>query len=217
VNVALRAEADGSGLLSVRVDLDRDAAQQIGDLAKEVDARDLLAAGWAVSFSKAGDGRESVSATRKFRSPEEATVALTQLTGAGGPFRNVQLVQSRSALATRTKLQGTLDLTQGLEAFGDAGLLRLTGSPLGTAPGVPRPAADAVAFHVRADLPGSGLPLRWDPRMGESVALDAAATSSNVRGVMAAMGAVASAFGFFVLLGNRLRERRIHSTVTAPS
>ena len=133
---------------------------------------------------------------------------LSQLTGVDGPFHEVRLTQTHSALATRTRLRGTVDLTRGLDAFGDAGLLRLTGSPLGVVKGSPRPAPEAVAFHVRADLPGSGLPLRWDPRAGESVPLDATATSSNVRGVLAALAAIAATVGLFLLIVRRLRARR---------
>src|SRR5690606_2765046 len=133
---------------------------------------DLVAAGWIVEPAATdGDGTTWARARRAFGTPEEADPGLAELTGPAGPLRAVRLVRSESFGRDRFELSGTVDLRDGLEAFGDEAMAAvLEGEPLGEDPAVieerlGRPLAEVFTFELVAALPGGTT--TWSPRLGD--------------------------------------------------
>lgn len=223
MDVGVDADADGSGRVRATVTLDRDAASRIPDLADQLRTADLVAAGWEVSKPETGkDGSVSVEAVRRFRSPQEATQAVEELSGPTGPFRDFRLRRTRSFLKTRTSFDGRVDLTSGIEAFSDEALARrLGGSPLGFDPAelerqLGAPLDRIFGFRVVARLPGdvtSNAPTRagngaaWQPKLGEDVRLTATAEQWNARNIGTVAVSVVSGAAFLLVLAARFRAR----------
>src|SRR5690606_41264148 len=105
-------------------------------------------------------GTAGAGARRAFGTPEEAERVLAELTGPDGPLGDVRRVRSESFGRDRFELSGTVDLRDGLEAFGDEAMAAvLEGEPLGEDPAVSeerlgRPLAQAFTFELVAAVPG---------------------------------------------------------------
>ncbi len=190
VTVAVRAAAEGGGDVSATVSLDKEAAEQVPDLAGQLKVEDLKAAGWRIEGpTPAAGGRTELRAIKAFASPAEATRLFQELTGPTGPFASLRLTRDRSLLKTRTSLTGTVDLAGGLEVFSDeVAREKLGGLPLGIEPArleaeLGRPLADVFGFRLTADLPGdiegggSGV---WEVRLGQATAVNASAEQWNL-------------------------------------
>jgi hypothetical protein len=136
VGVGLESRADGSGRVQATVTLDRDAADQVPDLASQLRVADLARAGWVVTGPlRQADGSVVVRASKSFTSPGQVPAVVAELAGPAGPLRDVRLVQHRGFLVTSTRFSGTADLGPGIEAFGDPQLRqRLGGSSIGVDP-----------------------------------------------------------------------------------
>lgn len=223
VTVGIDSEADGSGRVRAVVTLDPAAARRVPDLADQLETDDLRAAGWEVEGPRpTAEGGVEVRAAKRFRSPQEATQAVEELTGPTGPFRDFRLRRSRSFFKTRTAFEGTVDLTGGLEGFSDDALRqRLGGSALGFDPTdierqVGEPLARIFDIRVVARLPGdiersnapgrAGNGVAWQPTLGEEVRLTAAAEQWNARNVVAGALALASGVAAVFLAVRRLRR-----------
>lgn len=181
--VTVDVAEDGSGTVEVAVgldgeamsrlpDLDEDGTPGPADLAALVRADDLVAAGWTVAEPDArADGTTWVRATRAFGTPDEAEAILAELTGPDGALRDLQVARRDSFGRSRYELSGTIDLSGGLEAFGDEGLAAaLDGEPLGEDVAAiemryGRPVAEMFAFELTASLPGADA--SWSPRLGD--------------------------------------------------
>jgi hypothetical protein len=221
--VEIDADADGTGRVRATATLDRAAAQRVPDLAGQLRTADLTAAGWEVSEPERGeDGSVSVEAVRRFRSPQEATQAVEELTGPGGPFRDFRVRRSRSFLRTRTAFEGRVDLANGIEAFSDEALKRrFQGSALGFDPAelqrqLGAPLDGVFRFRVVARLPGevssnapakAGTGAEWQPRLGEDVRLQATAVQWNLGNIGAVTVSAASGLAFLLVMARRLRRR----------
>ncbi|HUP70532.1 MAG TPA: hypothetical protein VM142_12070 [Acidimicrobiales bacterium] len=213
VTVAVRASAEGDGEISAAVSLDKEAAEQVPDLAEQLKVEDLKAAGWRIEGpAPAPGGRTRIKAIKAFASPAEATGIFEELTGPNGPFASLRLARHRSLLKTRTSLNGAVDLAAGLEAFSDEVLKeRLGGLPLGVEPGkleaeLGKPLADIFGFRLTAELPGKlDGPASWQVRLGQTTAVNAAAEQWNLTTI--ALGATSAASGL-ALLAVLLRRRR---------
>lgn len=223
VSVSVDGNADGTGRVLVGVTLDAEAATRVPDLADQLKVDDLTAAGWEVDGPEpTEDGSVEVRASKRFRSPQEATQVVEEVSGPEGPFRDFRLRRTRTFLKTRTTLDGTVDLTGGIEAFSDESLRRrLGGSALGFDPADLERSGTTLsnifAFHVRAELPGeveanttlrSGSRVGWDPQLGESTILWAGSETWNTRNIGAAAVSLLAALAFLVLVVQRVRHRR---------
>ncbi len=211
LEVDVDAGTAGSGEVRATVVLDREAAEQVPDLAGQLRVGDLERAGWRVEApSRRSDGGSQIRAVKPFRSAAGAARALRELGGDEGPFRDLRLHVDRSYLRTRTALTGTVDLSSGLEGFSDEVLRQRLGSPLGVDPAtverqLGRPLRDVVTFRVRALLPGED-PAVVTPSLGQRVEVRASAERWNVeRLVFGAVALVAGVALVGVLLG-RLRS-----------
>lgn len=227
VQVGVDVEQDGSGQVSVAVALDEAAAARVPDLADQLEVEDLVEAGWVVTGpSPEADGRTWVRATKPFSSAEEAGRVLDEITGADGPFRDLEVRRTSSLLVDEWDLAGTVDLTGGLAGFSDDALReRLDGTDVGMTEAeivavAGRPLDEAVTFQVAVSLPGeitSSAPAEvggaavWQPALGERVALVATGSRLHTDAVawfvVAAVAAVALV-AVVLLRGSRRRRSR---------
>jgi hypothetical protein len=214
--VEVAAGADGQGQVRTTVTLDRAAAEQVASVAGQQRVEDLRQAGWRVDGPEEAEGGGiRLQAAKSFSSAAGAARAVEELTGADGAFRRFQLTRSRTFLKTRTGLSGTVDLSRGLEGFIDPDLRdRLGGPGLDTANlerqlGVPL--SEVFAFRVEADLPGEvrgNAPdggAVWQPKLGETLALEATSETWNVAGMAFAATALVSGVALVVVLVRRSR------------
>ena len=221
VAVDVEAAASGGGHVRATVTLDADAAAQLPDLAEQLRIDDLEAAGWKVEGpSPASGGGMTVRATKPFTLPAEADRAMEDLGGSGGPFRSLRLTRQRTFWKTRTTLRGEVDLSAGLDAFGDDTLRqRLGGANLGLDPAavereLGRPLADLFRFEFAAGLPGaveSNAPVIrddaavWPVRLGQTVPVTAGSEAWNVVNIGAAAMSLLAAAVLVVVLVRRSR------------
>lgn len=187
---------DGKGTVSAGLGLDADALQQLGDVAAALKVDDLRNAGWTVTGPrKEGDGLTWMRLSKPFADPQEANLALAELSGPGGPFRDLRLTRTRTLFKSRTSVTGTVDLASGLAGLSDPDLAsKLADVDLGLdVEGLQRRfGADlAKALHVEfaADLPGkvtTNAPTRsagrvvWAPGPGQSTEVRAESSAFNV-------------------------------------
>lgn len=213
VTVAVRATPEGGGDVSATVSLDKEAIEQVPDLAEQLRVDDLKASGWRIEGpAPAPGGRTEISAVKSFASPAEATGIFHELSGPNGPFGALRLTRDRSLLKTRTSLTGTVDLTAGLEAFSDEVLKeRLGGLPLGVdlaqlEAELGKPLSEIFGFRLTADLPGKlDGPAVWRVRLGQASAVDATAEQWNLAPIALGATSAASGLAFITVL---LRRRR---------
>lgn len=148
VGVDVALHADGSGAVTVSVVLDAQAAAKVGDLSKVLAVDDLRKAGWSVAgpgpahrvlgpFVKDGrlpSSRAQVPATsvavvvsRPFDNVDQANAIVAGISGPEGPLRGVRFGRSSSFASTTLTARGHVDLSAGLDTFGDAALTKALG------------------------------------------------------------------------------------------
>ena len=197
----MHTEANGHGTVSVKVILDQSAVQAIGGpsaLASQLDVTDLQAAGWSVSGPTPGPNSSMViSASHAFSTPAEASQLVADLAGSGPagsrPFK-LNISRRSSFWHVYTDLSGTVNLTCGLNCFGDSGLKSSLGSATGFNPApliaqAHQTPAQVFTFALNARLPGSiastnasaraGGVLTWTPQMGQTLVLSATTQAWN--------------------------------------
>jgi hypothetical protein len=217
---------DGSGTVTVGVALDDEALAQVpdvdddgtsgpADLAALVRTEDLVAAGWTVGDPVSGEGETALRVSRPFGTPAEAEQILDELTGPAGALRDLAVTRSPSFGRTELGFTGTVDLSGGIEAFGDEGLAAaLDGEALGEDAAaiearLGQPLADAVTVEVTADLGGEAQ--AWAPRLGDpAVDMEADRTVYDVPVLALAAVAALAALALLVLLAMRLVRSRRH-------
>lgn len=120
---------DGSGTVSVDVALDAEAVDQVPRLGRQLRTDDLEAAGWTVSGPDdvGADGR-LIQATKPFASPAELSAVLGEV----GPITDATLTRDRPFAGVDFEFSATVDLSDGVEGFGDEALAELLiGLPIG--------------------------------------------------------------------------------------
>jgi len=220
VEVGIEAEADGSGRVRVEVEADREVVEAV-DLSKGLRTDDLQQAGWEVEGpTPRPEGGQRVVATKPFRTPAGAKLVIEEITGADGPFRGFRLEQTRTFARTTTRLAGTVDLAEGIEAFGDPGLrTALGGSDLGLDLGKLEQTAGApldqlVGIQVVVRLPGDveanapkvgGNEARYEVPLRQRLELTARSTAWNTFNLVAAGVAAFALLGLltFLVTGRR--------------
>ena len=198
--VTVTVEDDGSGTVSVAAQLDPEAVAELpdldgngisdaADLTKLVRVEDLQAAGWKVA-SKALKDQEGqpagaqLTVTKRFGTPDEAEKILAELSAPSAGFRDLKISRKSSFALTKYSFSGMVDLSGGLEAFGDEDLAKvLEGEPLGQDAAeieqrYGKPLDQLMRLVVRVELPG-GKKEVWQPKLGgDPVQMSA---SSSVR------------------------------------
>jgi hypothetical protein len=204
VSAGIDVDQGGGGTVRAGVGLDAEALANVGDLGAALRVDDLRQAGWKVEGPrKEGDGLTWVRASRDFSRVEDADRALSELSGAAGPFRDLAFRRTRSFLHTRTSVSGVVDLTRGLAGFADDDLQAKVGDTLRLDPEGLRaelgPDPDrALSVQFEARLPGSmraNTPARsggratWRPTLGQQVRIEASSQDLNlIPLVLAALG-----------------------------
>jgi hypothetical protein len=234
-SISVHAEAHGQGTVSVKVTLDQSAVQALGGpsaLASQLDVTDLQAAGWTVSGPSPGPNSSTViSASHAYSTPAEASQLVADLAGSGpASSRPFQLRISRrsSFWHVYTDLSGTVDLTCGLNCFGDSGLKASLGSPTGFNPAPliaqsHQAPGQVFSFALNARLPGSvastnasardGGVLTWTPQLGQTLVLSATTQTWNSGHVIAIFVLAGVLVLVLIVLGvimwrSRRRKRR---------
>ena len=196
----------GHGTVVVSVSLDPSALAAIGGqaaLAAQLKDTDLVDAGWRVTEPAAGIGSSTViTASHPFSSPAQAGALVADLAGNGSqrPFQ-LNLATHHSFWRTSTSLTGRVNLTCGLDCFGDSGLKAATGSTAGVDAGPLEKSSgeqpdQVFGFSVLARLPGSvnhtnaashlGGRAEWTPHLGQTLDLTATTEALNWTRVIAA-------------------------------
>jgi hypothetical protein len=181
--VTVDVDDDGSGTVEVAAGLDEEALSNLpdldgngvsdaDDLAALVRTSDLVTSGWTVGEPEAaGDGTTWVRVTHPFGTPEEADQVLAQLTDPDGPLRHLHVTRRDPFGRTQFGFKGTVDLSGGLESFGDEGLAAaLGGEALGEDPAAieartGQPLEDQFSLEITANLGGASK--SWHPRLGD--------------------------------------------------
>jgi hypothetical protein len=181
--VTVDVDDDGSGQVEVAAGLDEEALSRLpdlddngvsdaADLAALIRTSDLVAGGWTVGDPEAaGDGTTWVRVTHPFGTPEEADQVLAQLTDPDGPLRHLHVTRRDPFGRTQFGFKGVVDLSGGLESFGDAGLAAaLDGEALGEDPAAieartGEPLEDQFSLEITADLVGATK--SWHPGLGD--------------------------------------------------
>lgn len=201
--VTVDVAEDGSGTVEVAVGLDDEAVGQIPDLddngstdqtdlTQLVRVEDLTAAGWEVAEAEVEDGTTWFRISKPFGTPAEANEILAELTGPEGPLRDFELTRSTGFGRDGFELTGTVDLSGGLEAFGDEGLAAaLDGEPLGEDAAaieqrLGRPLAEMFTFEMDVNMPGASD--SFSPALGEGPVQIAAESTTTDTGVFALVG-----------------------------
>ena len=220
VSVEVETQAGGGGQVRATVTLDAEAAAQVPDLAEQLRVDDLRAAGWDVDGpTPAAGGGTRLAATKPFATTDGAARALEEL---GGGFGSLRLRVDRSFWKTTSTLDGEVDLSAGLGAFGDEELAGLVGGPdLGLDPAavereLGRPLGDVVTVELVGDLAGRveanapesrGGAAVWPVPLGASVPVQASAEQWNT--VSLAAGGLSLLAGFVLLTVLVRRSRRV--------
>ncbi|MDQ1402085.1 MAG: hypothetical protein QOG03_401 [Actinomycetota bacterium] len=225
---------DGSGRVQVVVTLDADAAKraasQYPEMATDLRTNDLVKAGWKVTGPTAQpDGSAVITATKPFSTLVGARTAFGELSGANGPFSGFRITQHRRFPYTTTRFEGTVDLSGGLNGFGDDKLRATLGGPgIGVDPTLLRDRAGTLvdrllSFKVAVILPkgqlasNSALPLgdsgaAWQPKLGEKAHLIASSRKYDRARLGYAIAAVVTGVAALALflwaIGKTLRSRR---------
>ncbi len=177
IDVALDVESDGSGLVSVEVTLDPEAASRIPELVAQLRTDDLVEAGWLITGPLAdGDGFVQLRAEKPFSTADQLGIVLEEITGPSGAFQNFELLRERGFGETTFTLNGTIDFTEGLDLFTDAALVEsLDGDPFGidldALEAEIGSLSEAVDVRVLARLPGeddSDTEGVWEPRLDDA-------------------------------------------------
>ena len=161
VDVHTTVERDGSGTVVVAVGLDDEAVAKVGDLGSQLRVDDLRAAGWEITGpAKEADGFTWIRATKPFADAAGAGRVMGEVNGSDGAFRGWQVRRSSSLLSNTYRVDGTIDLTRGVETFGDEQLRQLLGGdPFAQAVArleqeEGRPISEQVDVRVTVETPG---------------------------------------------------------------
>ena len=126
VGVDVVVAEDGSGTVTVTVEVDQAVVDQVNELELQVRTDDLVAAGWQVAEPVDGpDGGLVLQATKEVPSAGQFGPVLAEI----HPllFPSAELDMRRSFASTRYLWTSTLDRTVSFEAFGDPEVADLLG------------------------------------------------------------------------------------------
>lgn len=134
--MAIDVAANGSGTVTARIGLDRDAQARVGDL-RLIRYEDLSAGGWAVKPVPQPDANGWVwlEASKPFDDEGDVQAILNEIGGEDGIFKGFTLEVSDGFATTSYEILGKLDGSEGVEQFSDPEVTKvLEGLPLGRTP-----------------------------------------------------------------------------------
>ena len=135
IEVDIGFNEDGSGLVTVAVALDEQAAGLAPGITSLLLTDDIENpdSGWVYNDPRIDErGRTSFSASKPFGSPEQLESVLSEIFGSEDAFRDFTFERDTSFAQTDYRVTGVVDLSEGLDLLADAELTeRLGGNPLG--------------------------------------------------------------------------------------
>lgn len=158
VQVDVAMGDDGSGVVTITAIADADVVRQAPNLGADLRFDDVKAAGWVVDGpTPTQSGGLQVVLTHAFQTPADANALLAQIGGGAGPFVGLALDRTVVKKTTTYTLNGTLQMTGGLDAFSDPDLTATVGAtPFASQiAGAGLQPADAIGITLSATLPGS--------------------------------------------------------------
>ena len=210
MQVSMVVNPDGSGNVTVTVDVDKEIVQRTPDIADHLDFSDLKKNGWSITAPIATtSGGKQVTLVRHFANELEATAVLAQLNGNRGPFREVILRRGGKARDSSWNLSGRLEVTGGLQAFADDQLIAALGATPyeNTVKSQNLDLGKALTIEFVASLPGklkSSTAQAQDGKLTWRVATDGTpvdlATSTENVDVVGTLGGIVSKIGLFLLI-----------------
>lgn len=210
LTATVEVDGDGSGLVRAGVGLDAEALAELGDPALRLRLDDLRAAGWTVVGPRQEvDGLTWARASKPFATPDEAVLVAAELSGPGGPFRDLRVERTRSPWRTAVSFAGAVDLSQGLAGLADSEVVERLGDDLDLDVASLRnrfgDALEAsVQVELRAELPGSASTLRG--AFGEERRLELVSRRWNLDVLVPAVASLLLAGGALVAV-RHLRRR----------
>jgi len=216
LDVHTKVKGDGSGTVQVALGLYAEALAKVGDLNSQLRVDDLRAAGWSIEGPDArDDGFTWVSATKAFADAAGATEVMDEVNGADGAFRQWTVTRSSSPLSASYTVNGTIDLTKGMQTFGDDQLSQLLGGDPFAA-GVAkleqeqgRPLSDMVDVQVTVETPGGSRTFTPTLADQEPTMVKVSTSSTNWVGVLLALLVVGCVVLVVVVILLRRRAVRI--------
>ncbi len=179
--VDVTVDDDGSGVVSVAVEMDDEALAALGDPVTAVPIDDLEANGWSVEEPEVDATGATLRASKPFENPRQFQAVMAELAGADGPLRDFMLERETPFAKAEWRLTGTIDLSGGIDAFGDEQLAELLGRPIGWTTAdleseIGKPLSETFGFELIATLPGDpggngtredGGAMSWSARLGQ--------------------------------------------------
>jgi len=166
---------DGRGTVMVEVELDGEAFERVDDLDAQLRTADLEASGWQVEGPEpTADGGRRIVVTKPFADPDQAAMVLAEITGPDKILTGAAVQRSKQFGRVEQSFEATLDLSGGIEAFGDDELTALLNDlPIGQdvaalEEDLGAPLADLTSFTVIADLPAGDVSSAGDPDIVET-------------------------------------------------
>ena len=129
-SISLKVNPNGTGTVAVTVTADKAIIDKAPDLAADLRVDDLKSAGWKVDGpDTTKEGGLTVRFSRSFRTPAEASAILSQLNGERGPVRGLALTREGKDTNSTWRLTGSLQVSDGLDAYIDNATRELFTAP----------------------------------------------------------------------------------------
>ncbi|MEM9892619.1 MAG: hypothetical protein AAF962_17280 [Actinomycetota bacterium] len=226
-DVVIMVNEDGSGQVATTSTIDAEAAERLLDLDDEANGlvlADLAQAGWVVERPEvATDGATVITATKEFGTPAQFAEIMTELNGPEGPFRDFELVRTKSFARVDYELEGVIDTTGDLGIFADSDLERSLGQSIESIAAGYGASEQQVTLSVLATVPGEvegvaptrlitttedQVSARWQTNLDED-GTQTVAVSSSISDVtpvvLIGVAAVAGVGAFLVVFSQVLR------------
>ena len=147
---------NGSGSIVVVAKADAEAVRLAPELATSLQLEDLQQAGWVTDVQSLPSGGLTVTLTRDFATPDEASFFLSQLSGADGPLREVSITRTGGINDAQYELNGVGGIPKGVAAFADSQALTALGAAPFAAALTERGGAlsDVLSISLALTLPG---------------------------------------------------------------
>jgi FMN phosphatase YigB (HAD superfamily) len=207
-HVVVQMADDGSGAVSVVVNLDPEAAARVPDLAEQLQVDDLVAAGWEIDGpSTVEGGSVQLSASKPFATPEQGEQVLAELAGPDGVLQEIDLGRTHEFGRTTYSFEAAVDPSRGVASLADPALVELVGGE-GFGGQLEQIAADTgasadeqVSLELEVLLPGASDAWAIEPGSDPQVLAVEHTELRPVPLALAAAAAVLALVGILLLLG----------------
>jgi hypothetical protein len=164
-------------------------------------------------WARAADGSASITFSKPFTSPEQATAIVQELNGTAGPLRATTVTRDSGTFSTSYETRGTLDLKDlqtGMTSDKDVvgSLLAQSVDAGAVDQSLLADLRDSFGLTVKVELPGGTTVVKGVP--GRSIAVDASTSVlDTTKVILVTVGVVLVVLAAVVLLwpGHRRRRR----------